>query len=115
MPPETIKDSMALGLPVPQYYVMPPETFCRTLGSSLGINVAEFEFPAYYNFFLKGQTMKLVVDSVETENRVRALMQETLLGPKEIDSTVDFDKSVQPQDRPDIAKELAYFRSFNGK
>lgn len=53
MPPETIKDSMVLGLPVPQYYVMPPETFCRTLGNSLGINVAEFEFPAYYNFFLK--------------------------------------------------------------
>ncbi|CAM9427889.1 unnamed protein product, partial [Scytosiphon promiscuus] len=115
MPPETIKDSMDLGLPVPQYYVMPPETFCRTLGNSLGINVAEFEFPAYYNFFLKGQTMKLVVDSVETENRVRALMQETLLGPEQIDATIDFDKSVPPEDRPDIAKELAYFRSFNGK
>lgn len=53
IPPETIKDSMDLGLPVPQYYVMPPETFCRNLGNSLGINVAEFEFPAYYNFFLK--------------------------------------------------------------
>lgn len=53
IPPETIKDSMAQGLPVPQYYVMPEETFCRTLGNSLGVNVAEFEFPAYYNFFLK--------------------------------------------------------------
>lgn len=59
--------------------------------------------------------MKLVVDSVETENRVRALMQETLLGPEEIDAAIDFDKSVPPKDRPDIAKELAYFRSFNGK
>lgn len=63
----------------------------------------------------QGQTMKLVVDSVETENRVRALMQETLLGPKEIDAAIDFDKSVPLNDRPDIAKELAYFRSFNGK
>lgn len=53
IPPETIKDSMTQGLPVPQYYVMPQETFCRTLGNSLGVNVAEFEFPAYYNFFLK--------------------------------------------------------------
>eukprot|EP00752_Nemacystus_decipiens_P003821 g3515.t1 len=115
IPPETIKDSMAQGLPVPQYYVMPQETFCRTLGNSLGVNVAEFEFPAYYNFFLKGQTVKLIVDSAETENRIRALMQETLLGPEEIDATIDFDKSVPVANRPDIAKELSYFRSFNGK
>eukprot|EP00903_Cladosiphon_okamuranus_P020559 g18871.t1 len=106
---------MVQGLPVPQYYVMPQETFCRTLGNSLGVNVAEFEFPAYYNFFLKGQTVKLIVDSLEAENRIRALMQETLLGPEEIDATTDFDPSVPMGDRPDIAKELSYFRSFNGK
>lgn len=62
IPPETIKDSMALGLPVPQYFVVPPEKFCRTLGNSLGVNVAEFEFPAYYNFFLKVKTLRSSVE-----------------------------------------------------
>ncbi|CAB1116732.1 unnamed protein product [Ectocarpus sp. CCAP 1310/34] len=115
IPPETIKDSMALGLPVPQYFVVPPEKFCRTLGNSLGVNVAEFEFPAYYNFFLKGNTVKLIVDSVETEVRIRALMQETLLGPEDVDASIDFDDSVPVENRPDIGKELSYFRTFNGK
>ncbi|CBJ32522.1 conserved unknown protein [Ectocarpus siliculosus] len=115
IPPETIKDSMALGLPVPQYFVVPPEKFCRTLGNSLGVNVAEFEFPAYYNFFLKGNTVKLIVDSVDTEIRIRALMQETLLGPKNVDASVDFHESVPVENRPDIGKELSYFRAFNGK
>lgn len=59
--------------------------------------------------------MKLIVDSMETEKRIRALMQETLLGPEEIDSSIDFDPSVPMGSRPDIAKELSYFRSFNGK
>lgn len=55
------------------------------------------------------------MDSVETEKRIRALMQETLLGPEEIDPKLDFDPSVPMGCRPDIAKELSYFRSFNGK
>ena len=38
--------------------------------------------------------MKLIVDSVDAENRIRALMQETLLGPKEIDTSIDFDQSI---------------------
>ncbi len=59
--------------------------------------------------------MKLIVDSEDAENRIRALMQETLLGPKEIDTSIDFDKSVPVGSRPDIAKELSYFRSFDGK
>lgn len=59
--------------------------------------------------------MKLIVDSVDAENRIRALMQETLLGPKEIDTSIDFDQSIPVDSRPDIAKELSYFRSFNGK
>lgn len=59
--------------------------------------------------------MKLIVDSVETEERIRSLMQETLLGPEEIDAGIDFDASVPMNSRPDIAKELSYFRSFNGK
>ena len=44
MPPETIKDSMLLGVPIPKIFVVPPERFNRRLGPNEGINIAEFEF-----------------------------------------------------------------------
>ena len=49
MPPETIKDSMRAGLEVAQYFVLPRHLF----DSRVGINSGEFEFPAYFNFFVK--------------------------------------------------------------
>jgi hypothetical protein len=58
IPPETIKDSLDLeGLEVPQFYIVPVERFCREMGRALGVNLAEFEFPAYYNFFSPRTTM----------------------------------------------------------
>ncbi|KAG5189641.1 hypothetical protein JKP88DRAFT_197392 [Tribonema minus] len=115
IPPETIKDSMALGLAMPQYFVMPPDSFHRELGSGLGINVAEFEFPAYYNFFLRKRTIKLVVGSLETERRLRIVLQETLFGPVHIDPDVDFSQAVPRAARPNLAAESDYFRMFDGK
>ena len=29
MPPESIKDSFSLGIPLPQFFVMPPDRLCR--------------------------------------------------------------------------------------
>lgn len=49
LPPETVKDSMSLGVEVPTYYIIPSQRFNK----QFGINVAEFEFPAYFNFFIK--------------------------------------------------------------
>lgn len=43
IPPETIKDSMRLGLEVPRVFIIPVERFCREIGPALGINLAEFE------------------------------------------------------------------------
>lgn len=60
---ETIKDCLGSGLPVPRHYIVPLERFNRQLGSTVGINVAEFEFPAYYNFFFHRQSVNLIVDS----------------------------------------------------
>ena len=71
---------MAQGLPVPQYYVMPQETFCRNLGNSLGVNVAEFEFPAYYNFFLKVNTYGHPVEYRTAVVGVEAIPQRRKLG-----------------------------------
>ena len=48
IPPETIKDSMILGVSVPKYFVVSHEMFDRVGGTSM----AEFEFPAYFNFFV---------------------------------------------------------------
>ena len=49
MPPETVKDSLNLKLEVPYIFVLPNNRFDR----KFGINVAEFEFPAYFNFFCR--------------------------------------------------------------
>jgi hypothetical protein len=83
IPPETIKDSMVLGMEVPTVYVVPVERFCRELGHALGLNFAEAEFPAYFNYFVKGKRVQLVVDSLDAEHDIRTVFGETLLGPQQ--------------------------------
>ena len=56
IPPETIKDSMKLGLSVPTYFVILGEMFDR----QAGLNMAEFEFPAYFNFFVLKRRVTLI-------------------------------------------------------
>ena len=118
IPPETIKDSMKLGLPVPQVYIVPVERFCREIGPALGVNLAEFEFPAYFNFFVYKKRCTLVVDSVDAEDNIRRVFSETLLGPEQFrrdenpityepeDFAPDFPKDAMP----DFQKELKHFR-----
>lgn len=112
MPPETIKDSMKLGLPVPRHYIVPSEPFTKTLGANMGVNVAEFEFPAYCNFFFKRQCVNLIVTSIDVEVRIRQVFQETLFGPATLDLKHDFPHSTPPEMYPDLQKELEYFRKF---
>ncbi|GMF47428.1 unnamed protein product [Phytophthora fragariaefolia] len=112
MPPETIKDSMKLGIPVPRHYIVPSEPFTKTLGANMGVNVAEFEFPAYCNFFFKRQCVNLIVASEDVETRIRQVFQETLFGPVELDLRNDFPQSTPPDQFPDLRKELEYFRKF---
>ena len=81
MPPETIKDSMKLGIPIPEYFVIPNERFNREIGPNEGINLSEFEFPAYCNFFFKGKRVNLIVSSEDVKDRIRSVFQETLLDP----------------------------------
>ena len=112
MPPETIKDSMALGLSIPTMFVVPPVRFNRQLGPNEGINIAEFEFPAYANFFFRQRRVNLIVSNEEVEERIRVVFQETLLGPKDIDVAADFTEDFPRDKMPDLEKELAYFRKF---
>eukprot|EP01103_Thecamoeba_quadrilineata_P015374 TRINITY_DN483_c0_g2_i1.p1 TRINITY_DN483_c0_g2~~TRINITY_DN483_c0_g2_i1.p1 ORF type:complete len:809 (+),score=173.18 TRINITY_DN483_c0_g2_i1:72-2498(+) len=105
MPPETVKDCMKLQIETPEHYVFPDKRFDK----SNGLNLAEFEFPAYFNFFLKKRQINLVC-SQKGENVIRRVFQETLFGPEVIDNDDEFAKSLPPEKRPDLKKELNYFR-----
>lgn len=111
IPPETIKDSMALGLDVAGTYVVPPELFDRRRGMS----VAEFEFPAYYNYFLKKRRAKLIVRDAGVEQRIRAILQEALFGPPEPPHASEFTADIVAEARPDFAREREYFREQPGR
>lgn len=76
-----------MGLEVPQYFIVYGELFSR----AIGINTAELEFPAYFNFFIR-RKRTVVLTTPAIEKRIRAVFQETLLGPKEssIDIKEDF-------------------------
>lgn len=108
---------MRLGIQVPQIYIVPAERFCREMGPALGVNLAEFEFPGYFNFFICKKKCTLIVDSQDAEDKICTVFSETLLGPAEFlrdnpkrfneeDFAPDF-----PRDAiPDFPKELEYFR-----
>lgn len=104
LPPETIKDSMDLGFKIPTHYVIPKVRFNR----KQGINVAEFEFPAYYNYFFLRRRVNLITNP-EGERRIRRVFQETLLGPKTYEMRGEFATSVPESQRPDMYKETGYF------
>jgi len=108
IPPETIKDCMNLGISIPNYYVFPKELFDR----EKGVNVAEAEFPAYFNFFILNKVVNFICTS-EQEVRMREVFQQTLLGPKEIDIRKEFVASFPPSCIPDLKKECAYIRTFH--
>jgi CRP-like cAMP-binding protein/glyoxylase-like metal-dependent hydrolase (beta-lactamase superfamily II) len=105
LPPETIKDSMVLGKQVPTHFVIPKIRFDRRTG----INVAEFEFPAYFNFFILRRRINLIT-TPDGEKRARRVFQETLFGPETIDTDSEYSETVDPNVRADLTKECAFFR-----
>ncbi len=111
MPPETVKDVMALELEVPVLYILPRELFDRRRG----LSVAEFEFPAYYNFFLLQRKARMGFETPDVEARVRAIFQETLFGPRGSPHPSEFADGYPVDARPDFARESEYFRSVPGR
>eukprot|EP01103_Thecamoeba_quadrilineata_P002514 TRINITY_DN12464_c0_g1_i1.p1 TRINITY_DN12464_c0_g1~~TRINITY_DN12464_c0_g1_i1.p1 ORF type:complete len:817 (+),score=167.81 TRINITY_DN12464_c0_g1_i1:39-2489(+) len=105
MPPETVKDAMLLKIETPEHYVFPDRRFDK----SNGLNLAEFEFPSYLNFFIKKRQTNLIC-SPKGETVIRRVFQETLFGPEVIDNDDEFPPSYPKEDRPDLRKELNYFR-----
>ena len=80
LPPDTIKDCLTLGINIPKYFIIPSNRFNKIFG----VNVAEFEFPAYFNFFINKQKINLICTK-EAEISIRVIFQETLLGPKNLE------------------------------
>ena len=110
LPPETIKDSMQMQLPVPAIFVVPKDRF----NLKYGTNTAEVEFPGYWNFFIKGQSTTLVCTS-EAANILSRVIDETLEGPAEEYLYTDDEYSAFVDEdtfasRPDHLKEINYFK-----
>lgn len=104
IPPETLKDSMELGWQVPEYFLIPD----RKISSDDGINLMEFEFPVYYNFFLKNRTKTKLICDTATARAIRTIFQETLLGPADLTNfSEDFIAGYQAI--PDMRRELDHF------
>ena len=109
IPPETIKDAMALGLSVPHYYVVPRQQF----DLEIGINVAEIEFPAYFNFFVLQKSVHLICTESQKESINRSF-KEIILGPEEdkLHTDEEYGEIKDPSvfaARPDLRKEMDYF------
>ena len=104
IPPETVKDSLAMGMQVPEFYIIPRTKF----DWNDGISLMEFEFPVYFNFFLRKRNKTKLICDEETRKRIKIIFQETLLGPKTFEN---FDQEFDPGylAKPDIVKELGYF------
>lgn len=109
---------MLMGLDVPLFYIVPVERFCREMGPALGVNLAEFEFPAYFNFFIQKKRCTLIVDSEDAERNIRRVFSETLLGPAQFRrdenpisyEEEDFAPNFPRDSIPNFQKELDYFR-----
>ena len=103
-PVETIKDTLLLPEGVPQFFVLPRDFF----NWDKGINVADLEFPVYYNFFLK-QRKTIIVCEEEQALRMQKALQEAVFGPMNLDIAADF---FHPEDCFPMEKELQYFKNF---
>ena len=92
---------MSLKLDVPRYFIIPTKRFDKLAN----LNVAEFEFPAYYNFFIHKKNINLICD-IDTKEAIRKAFQETLCGPVSHENlSDDFNYTYSVSGYPDFAKE----------
>ena len=114
LPPETIKDSLNLGLDVPSMFVVPKDRF----NLKYATNTCELEFPAYWNFFVKGRS-SLVVASEEAAEVLRKVVDEVLEGPapEHLYTDEEYGATCLPETfaaRPDHQKEIDFFKEPRG-
>lgn len=101
-PPETIKDTLVREGGIARAILL-PRTF---VDMRRGLSLVDVEFPIYFNLFVKKRPL-LLVGPGTVEERVRAAIQESLLGPAHQDLFGDVDDDMTP---PDLAREREFFR-----
>ncbi|MEM5782512.1 MAG: MBL fold metallo-hydrolase, partial [Candidatus Aenigmatarchaeota archaeon] len=103
IPPETIKDTIKLYGEAPQYYLIPQEMIDNTSF----LNVAEVEFPIYYNYFVKKRKTFLICNKKQKEI-IEILFKESLIGPSKV-LEEDFPSNIDCK----IEEEMLFFRRKN--
>ncbi|MFP4011627.1 MAG: cAMP/cGMP-dependent 3',5'-cyclic-AMP/GMP phosphodiesterase [Spirochaetaceae bacterium] len=104
-PPETIKDTIPTVGSVPRVFVLPRVLFHW----QKGINVADMEFPIYFNFFLRKQRVTVFCTDQQARRLVVALRQ-AVFGPRSLNLESDAYPAADDAYVPDITGEVAYFR-----
>ncbi|PCJ18022.1 MAG: hypothetical protein COB02_11885 [Candidatus Cloacimonadota bacterium] len=97
-PPETIKDSMGLECGVPTAFLLGDHLFDAYSGTCL----AELEFPAYFNFFVKNQRTNVLCTKAQKE-RILIIFETAIFGPKNLSEIED--RQIQ-----DLLGETRFFR-----
>ena len=103
--PETIKDTMIQESEVPQVYLVPNQLF----SFKYGISTADFEFPMYYNFFIKQRKTYLAGPKKELK-KIELVIKEALFGPREIDVSKDYADGTEAKNMPNLKEEMAFFK-----
>lgn len=105
-PPETIKDTMKILGDVPDTFVIPNKMF----SSERGVSLADFEFPTYYNFFIKRRPVKII--GFEHQLKVcQHIVKEALLGPETINLVREFPYGINRDLIPNLKAEMEYLRA----
>lgn len=105
VPPETIKDTMVLESGVPSIFVLAKQLF----DLERAVNLAELEFPVYFNFFVCRRRITVVCTATQRE-RVLRLIGETLFAPVPQMLYMEFLQGQHNPALPDMARELSYFQ-----
>ena len=111
-PPETIKDSMSLLGEVPDTFVIPNKIF----SVERGVSLADFEFPTYFNFFIKRRPIRLIGYDHQLKT-CQHVVREALLGPEIINLTREYPYGINRDLIPNLRAEMEYLRadSLSGK
>jgi len=104
--PETIKDTLHIMGEVPDTFVLPTKLF----SPERGVSLADIEFPAYYNFFLKNRPIKVIGQNHQIET-ILGVLKEAVLGPEMIQLNREFPYGVNRDFIPDLRSEMDFLRA----
>lgn len=105
IPPESIKDTMVQAGGVPTCFVLGRYLF----DLERGINLAELEFPVYFNFFVTKRRITVVCEPAQQERLLR-MLEETLFPPVPQQLHLEFVGGLSNPALPQLETELKFFQ-----